>query len=366
MATMLLARSPRVSPLRPNGLRSTRLPPVLIAHRGASGYRPEHTLAAYALAIAQGADQIEPDVVATADGELVARHENEISATTDVAAHPEFTGRYTTKMIDGVTRTGWFTEDFTLAELRTLRAVERLPLARPGNTEHDGRHQIPTLAEVAALAAASRTVDGRRIGICPETKHPSYFAGLGLPLEARLLDELAAAGFVDRHDPAMIQSFETTNLRWLARQTSIPLLQLIESTGAPWDLASTGDPRRYADLVSPAGLRQISGYAEVLGVDKNLVIPRDATGRLLAPTPLAAQAHAVGLQLCGWTFRRENQFLPLQFRSSDDPYAVGDLEGELRRYLDAGLDSFFTDNPDIGVRARLLPERTPAPLGLAG
>lgn len=345
---------------------------MLIAHRGASGYRPEHTLAAYALAIALGADHIEPDVVATADGELVARHENEISATTDVATHPEFASRRTTKVVDGGARSGWFTEDFTLAELKTLRAVERLPLARPANTEHDGLHQIPTLGEVAALAAASRTADGRRVGICPETKHPSYFASLGLPLEGRLLDELAAAGFVDRHDPAMIQSFETTNLRWLSRQTSIPLVQLIESTGAPWDLASSGDPRRYADLVSPAGLRQISGYAEILGVDKNLIIPRDATGRLLAPTPLTDLAHGVGLQVCGWTFRRENQFLPLQFRSSPDPHAVGDLEGELRRYLATGMDAFFTDNPDVGVSARnpaalAGPAPVPAvPLGLTG
>ncbi len=337
---------------------------MLIAHRGASGYRPEHTLAAYALAIAQGADYIEPDVVATADGELVARHENEISATTDVALHPEFAGRRTTKLVDGETQTGWFTEDFTLAELKTLRAVERLPLARPANTDHDRLHQIPTIGEVAALAAASRTADGRRIGICPETKHPSYFAELGLPLEARLLDALAAAGYIDRHDPAMIQSFETTNLRWLGRQTSIPLVQLIKGTGAPWDLASTGDARRYADLASPAGLRQISGYAEVLGVDKTLIVPRDAMGRLLAPTPLAAQAHAVGLQVCGYTFRRENQFLPLQFRSSSDPYAAGDLQGEVRAHLAAGMDAFFTDNPDLGFAAR-----TPAaavPLGLAG
>ena len=328
--------------------------PVLIAHRGASGYRPEHTLASYELAVAQGADYLEPDVVATADGELVARHENEISATTDVAEHPEFAVRRTTKVVDGETRTGWFTEDFTLAELRTLRAVERLPLARPSNTDHDRVHQIPTLREVAALAAASRTPEGRRVGICPETKHPSYFAELGLPLEGRLLDELAEAGFIDRQDPAMIQSFETTNLRWLSRQTSIPLVQLIQGTGAPWDLRSTGDRRRYADLVSPSGLRQIAGYAEILGVEKDLIIPRDATGQLLAPTPLTRLAHRVGLQVCGWTFRRENQFLPAQFRSSADPCAAGDLPGELAAYLDAGMDAFFTDNPDLGDLAREL------------
>ncbi|WP_375430685.1 glycerophosphodiester phosphodiesterase [uncultured Friedmanniella sp.] len=333
---------------------------MLIAHRGASGYRPEHTLAAYELAIAQGADYIEPDIVATADGELVARHENEISATTDVAEHPEFATRRATKLIDGEPRTGWFTEDFTLAELRTLRALERLPLARPANTEHDRVHQIPTLREVAALAATSRTTDGRRVGICPETKHPSYFASLGLSLEPGLLDELAAAGFIDRNDPAMIQSFETTNLRWLSRQTSIPLVQLIESTGAPYDLQSTGDPRRYADLVSPAGLRQVAGYAEILGVDKDLIIPRDATGRLLAPTPLTRQAHLVGLEVCGWTFRRENQFLPAQFRSSTDPYAAGDLPGELAAYLAAGMDTFFTDNPDLGELARGRVVRQPA------
>jgi glycerophosphoryl diester phosphodiesterase len=324
----------------------------LVAHRGASGYRPEHTLAAYELAIQQGVDYIEPDVVATRDGRLVARHENEISSTTDVAAHPEFTDRRTTKVIDGRSLTGWFTEDFTLAELRTLRARERLPDVRTGNTRFDGLYAIPTLDEVVELARQSRTTTGGRVGVYPETKHPSYFASIGLPLEDELLGVLASGGYRGADDPVFIQSFETTNLRALARRTDVRLVQLIDCTGAPYDLRSTGDPRTYSDLVTPDGLAAISAYADVLGLCKDRMIPRDASGALLEPTPVVADAHQAGLRVTGWTFRRENQFLPTQFRSSSDPRAVGDLQGEIEVFLAAGMDSFFTDNPDVGERAR--------------
>jgi len=328
---------------------------AVIAHRGASGYRPEHTLASYALAIAQGADFIEPDVVSTSDGVLVARHENEIGGTTDVSLHLEFADRRTTKVIDDERITGWFTEDFTLAELKTLRAVERLPVLRAPNKAFDGHHQIPTLEEVVDLARGSRTATGARVGIYPETKHPSYFASIGLALEERLLDVLEDHGYADSDDPVFIQSFETTNLQWLSRHTDIPLVQLIEGTGAPYDLKSRGDLRRYADLVTPAGLAEIAGYADVLGLCKDLMIPRDATGALLAPTPVIAGAHAVGLHVTGWTFRRENAFLPLQYRIGTDPAGVGDLRGEISAYLEAGMDSFFTDNPDIGHQTRRAP-----------
>ena len=342
MGDMLFPRAPRV----------TATDPLLIAHRGASGYRPEHTLACYELAILQGADLIEPDIVATADGELVVRHENEIGGTTDVARHPEFADRRTSKVVDGVLQTGWFTEDFTLAELKTLRAVERLPLTRPASTVFDGVHEIATLEEVVELARRSRTVDGGRVGVLAEIKHPTYFAAQGLPLEARVLAVLEAAGFSGQHDPVVIQCFETASLRWLSERTAIRLGQLVDDFGAPQDLRAAGDPRRFADLVTPAGLAEVARYADVVGLSKDLIIPRDATGRLLAPSPLTRYAHDVGLQVFGWTFRQENLFLPVQFRSSEDPSAPGDLHGEICTFLAAGMDSLITDNPDVGDLAR--------------
>ncbi len=326
--------------------------PALIAHRGASGYRPEHTLAAYRLAIAQGADYIEPDVVATADGQLVARHENEIGGTTDVSLHPEFAGRRTTKVIDGRAVTGWFTEDFTLAELRTLRAKERLPGVRGANTGFDGLYPIPTLDEVVDLARRSRTADGRRIGVYPETKHPTYFARLGLGLEDRLVDVLEAYGYADADDPVAIQSFETLNLQRLSRRTDVALVQLIACSGAPYDLRCSGDPRSYADLLSARGLAEISGYADAVGLCKDVMIPRDAYNRLGAPTRVIRDAHRAGLGVTGWTFRLENQFLPADYRLGADPAAPGDLRREIETYLEAGMDAFFTDHPDVGDLAR--------------
>jgi glycerophosphoryl diester phosphodiesterase len=324
---------------------------LVIAHRGASGYRPEHTLASYELAIAMGADIIEPDVVPTSDGHLVVRHESAITATTDVAEHPELADRRTTKTIDGREVTGWFTEDLTLAELQTLRAREPLGQLRPQNTAYDGE-RILTLDEVLALARRSTTVDGRPVGVAPETKHPTYFRSIGLPLEEALVEALGRHGWSRPDDPVVIQSFETHNLRALAQLTDLPLMQVAHVNGAPFDLRSTGDPRTYADLVTPRGLAEIKEYADQVGLHKDLMIPRDADDRLLEPGPVLHDAHEAGLEVTGWTFRRENRFLPLQLRSSAELDGVGDLAGEITTFLRAGMDAFFTDNPDIGHAVR--------------
>lgn len=326
-------------------------PALVIAHRGASGYRPEHTLAGYLLAIEQGADYIEPDLVSTRDGVLVARHENEIGGTTDVAAHPEFGARRRRQSIDGVDVDGWFTEDFTLAELRTLRARERLPELRPDNTRFDGQFAIPTFVEILDLLAAvnlGRAAGGRApVGVYPETKHPSHFRALGLALEEPLLEAL------DRHAgraPVFIQSFETGNLRALRRQTSRPLVQLVELDGAPWDRRTEGFG--YDALCSPSGLAQVAEYADAIGVHKERILPRDAQGRLGAETSLVRDAHAAGLAVHAWTFRAENAFLPAELRRGPASGVHGDLATEIRRHLDAGVDGFFTDFPDVGAEAR--------------
>jgi glycerophosphoryl diester phosphodiesterase len=324
---------------------------TVVGHRGASGYRPEHTLAAYETAINQCADYIEPDVVSTKDGVLVARHENEISGTTDVAAHPEFADRRATKTIDGARITGWFTEDFTLAELRTLRAKERLPQVRPQNTPFDELYQIPTLDEVLDLARTSRTCDGAPVGVYPETKHPSYFDGVGLSLEEPLVAELRRNGFDHANAPVIIQSFEVSNLQDLDMMTDVRLGQLVSSSGAPYDFVADGDPRTYADMVTAEGLADVATYADGIGAEKNVLIPRNADGTLAAPSPVIDSAHDVGLEVHTWTFRRENQFLAADFRSSTDPNGIGDMVGEVRVFMEAGLDGFFTDNPDLGVAA---------------
>jgi glycerophosphoryl diester phosphodiesterase len=332
--------------------RTSVQPITVFAHRGASGYRPEHTLAAYELAIKLGADYIEPDLVSTKDGVLVARHENEISGTTDVAAHPEFSQRKTTKTIDGVPISGWFTEDFTLRELRTLRAKERLPGVRPGNTRYDGRFQVPTFDEVLALVKRESRERGRTIGVAPETKHPTYFQSVGLPLERPLLRSLRAAGLDRRGSKVVIQSFETTNLRSLARQTRVPLVQLTSATGAPYDLVAQGDPRTWADIMSARGLRRVATYADWVGPEKNSVIPRDAAGFLTAPSSLVKDAHRAGLKVVVYTFRDENQFLPADFREGTDPNAKGDIFGEMQTFFEAGVDGIFADYPDTGDAAR--------------
>jgi glycerophosphoryl diester phosphodiesterase len=331
--------------------------PLVLAHRGASGYRPEHTLASYQLAIDLGADFIEPDLVSTRDGRLVARHENEISGTTDVSSRPEFASRRVTKSIDGVSITGWFTEDFTLAELKTLRARERLPALRPQNATFDGLFEIPTLEEVIALAERESRRLNRVIGIYPETKHPTYFQGIGLALEEPLVRVLHAAGLRDKDDAVFIQSFEVHNLQKLARLTRLPLIQLIDAAGAPFDLVVAGDPRTYADLVTPAGLRDIARYADGVGVNKNLVIPRDASGKLGTPTTLIVDAHAQRLLVHAFTFRAENSFLPKDLQIGDPAGAQfaglrGDFPAELQRFVRLGLDGVFSDQPDVAVAVR--------------
>jgi glycerophosphoryl diester phosphodiesterase len=335
---------------------------LALGHRGASGYRPEHTLASYQLAIDLGADFIEPDLVSTKDGHLVARHENDISGTTDVAAHPEFASRKATKLIDGVPITGWFTEDFTLAEIKTLRARERLPALRPQNAAFDGQFEIPTFEEVIALAQREGRRRHRTIGIYPETKHPTYFQTIGLALEEPLIRTLQSTGLAHKRDAVFIQSFEVANLKKLNKLTRLPLIQLIDAAGKPFDFTVAGDPRTYADLVTPAGLHEVARYADGVGVNKNLIIPRDATGKLGAPTNLIADAHAERLVVHAWTFRAENSFLPLDFQIGNpaDPAfagARGNFPAELQLFLGLGLDGAFSDQSDVvvGVRTGLPP-----------
>ena len=325
--------------------------PIVIGHRGASGYRPEHTLASYELAIEMGADYIEPDLVSTKDHVLVARHENEITGTTNVADHTEFADRRTTKVIDGIAVTGWFTEDFTLAELKTLRAKERLPDVRPANTAFDGLYEIPTFQEVIDLAKRGH------VGIYPETKHPTYFRSIGLPLEEPLVQALRANGYRGRNAPVFIQSFEVGNLQRLNRMTNVQLVQLIDATGKPYDFVVAGDPRTYADLVTPAGLAEIATYADGIGANKNLIVPRDGQNRLTSPTTLVQDAHQAGLVVHPWTFRRENTFLPEDFRQGNpaSPFhlqATGDFPAELQLFYKLGIDGLFSDNPDVAVAVR--------------
>ena len=308
---------------------------IVIAHRGASGERPEHTLAAYELAILQGADFIEPDLVITKDNVLVARHENEISGTTDVADRPEFAGRRTRKIVDGEPVEGWFTEDFTLAELKTLRARERLPDLR--GTDYDGRFDVPTFAEVLELARS------RGVGIYPETKHPAYFRSIGLPLEEPLVDALASAGWNGPDAPVFIQSFEVDNLKRISALTEAPLVQLVGDPvrGAPADASGLS----YAEMLTPRGLQAISKYAAGVGPNKSLVLQEGIS------TGLVDAAHAAGLQVHVWTFRAENQFLPERYQVERDPRNIGRLMDEICDYLGIGVDGVFTDHVEQAVAA---------------
>jgi len=296
---------------------------IVIAHRGASGERPEHTLESYRLAIEQGADYIEPDLVMTRDGTLIARHENEIGGTTDVAAHPEFADRRRAQIIDGESITGWFSEDFTLAEIKTLRARERLPELRPANTAFDGRFAVPTFDEIMELATSEnlKRGGGRKIGVYPETKHPAHFTARGLALERPVLAVLERHGYADPGSPVFIQSFDPENLKLLRGMTRLPLVQLRD--GALGDLDDT------------------ARYADAIGISKDL-----------ATAAVVGAAHARSLAVHVWTFRAENEFLPEDLRSGDSPAAHGGLVEEIGRFLDRGIDGFFTDFPAIGVRAR--------------
>jgi glycerophosphoryl diester phosphodiesterase len=340
---------------------SERAEPLVIAHRGASGYRPEHTLAAYELGARLGADYVEPDLVRTKDGVLVARHENEISGTTDVASHPEFADRRTTKVIDGVSLTGWFTEDFTLAELKTLRAVERIPALRPRNTRYNGFYEVPTLQEVIDLTKRLSKELGRPIGIYPETKHPTYFRDIGLPLEEPLVRVLNRNGLNRKGAKVFVQSFEVGNLKALDEELRVPLVQLLGSrlptpqnpnAHRPYDRVVAGDPITYPDMATPAGLRDIAEYADGVGPSKDYIVPRDAAGNSLAPTSFVDDAHEAGLLVHPYTFRNENSFLPAELRSSADPAAHGNAAAEYEQFFDLGVDGLFSDHADTAVRAR--------------
>jgi glycerophosphoryl diester phosphodiesterase len=342
--------------------------PIVIAHRGASGYRPEHTLAAYQLAIEMGADFIEPDLVMTQDGVLVARHENEISSTTDVAERPEFASRRVTKTIDGASIPGWFTEDFTLAELKTLHVQERIPDLRPQNVPFNGQFEIPTLQEIIDLVRHLEG-DGRagRIGLYPETKHPTYFDSIGLSMEEPFVRLLHDNGYRDQHAPVFIQSFEVANLLRLSRLTRLPLVQLINSGGKPYDWVVSGDPRTYARMTTPAGLSEIAQYAAAIGPNKNWIVPRDTQNRLLPPTSLVRDAHAQGLLVHPWAFRNENTFLPADYQVGNPASPTfarqhGDATAEYRLFFDLGVHGLFSDYPDTAVSARTgRPSNPPSP-----
>ncbi|KAB2344452.1 glycerophosphodiester phosphodiesterase [Actinomadura rudentiformis] len=326
--------------------------PIVIGHRGSAGYRPEHTAASYELAVRMGADYIEPDLVPTKDGQLVSRHENEIGGTTDVASRPEFAARKATKTIDGRKVTGWFTEDFTLAELKTLRAVERLPAVRQRNTLYDGRYQVLTLQEIIDLAKRLSREHHRRVGVFPETKHPTYFRSIGLPLEPALIATVKRNGLNRPDGRVIVQSFEPTSLQTLNKALRVPVWQAIATSGAPYDTVAGGKGPTYADMVKPAGLKQIAGYADWIGPDKSLVIALKPDGSMGAPTTLVKDAHAARLRIGPYTFRNENQFLPADLRNGTVPTDYGKALTEYERFLAAGVDAIVTDNPDTAVTAR--------------
>jgi glycerophosphoryl diester phosphodiesterase len=350
--------------------------PLVIGHRGASGYLPEHTLEAYKKAIEQGADFIEPDLVATKDGELIARHEPNITNTTDVATRPEFASRKTTKKVDGVDENGWFASDFTLAEIKTLRAIQP---AKERDQSFNGRYGIPTLREVLDLAKTESAKVGRSIGVYPETKHPTYHNELKLGLEDRLLAVLSSYGYTRKDSPVIVQSFEVANLKYLRSKTQVRLVQLVDADDVdvngkmvltapfdkPYDFAVAKDPRSFADLLTPAGLKEIKTYADGIGpwkpflmpskgVDKNddgkaddvngdgAVDERDRT--LMPPTDVVKNAHAAGLFVHAYTFRNEARRLASEYK--------GDAQNEYRAFYKMGVDGVFSDFPDTAVAAR--------------
>ena len=324
VASAALAAAPALPQSRRPHPTLSGEPPLVIAHRGASGYRPEHTLAAYELAIEQGADFIEPDLVVTRDGVLIARHENELSLTTDVASRPQFAAHRRTQTIDGRSVSGWFSEDFTLAEIRTLRAIERFARERPGNAEYDGRFGIATLDEVIALVLHANA-SGRRVGIYPELKYATHFASLGLAPEKRLADTVKAASGRGPL-PVFVQSFELPALRRFAELSDAPRVMLL------------------AKHPSAGELRELATQAQGIGVAKALVYPRDAAGAIGSPTSLVGDAHSLGLAVHAWTFRSEDAFLPANLR--------GQPEREIAMFLEAGVDGIFADSPDTAIAAR--------------
>ncbi|XP_045454957.1 glycerophosphodiester phosphodiesterase GDPD6-like [Melitaea cinxia] len=329
--------------------------PVIIAHRGASGYVPEHTLGAYALAILMGADYVEPDLVITKDGHLIARHDNSLGLTTDVASHPEFAHRHRSQAIDGIELSGWFTEDFTLDEIKTLRTVERIPDIRPGNARLDGSFQIPTFQEIIDLVKSMQISQRRTIGIYPEIKHSSHFKNIGLPMEELVVNTFHSNGYLDSSSPVYIQSFEVNNLKELKKLTNLRLLQLYESDKStqPADQILLNTGLTYYNMSTPEGLAEVAKYAAAVGPDKGYIIPRNDDNTLGDPTTFIQDAHAVNLKVHPYTFRAENSFLPEEYKS-DNPSesASGNLKGELQKFIDAGIDGIFVDHPDIALRLR--------------
>ena len=339
---------------RPSGHRV-----LVIGHRGSAGYRPEHTLAAYELGARMGADYVEPDLVTTKDHVLVARHEPNITDTTDVADHPEFADRKRTATIDGVEQTGWFTSDFTLAELKTLRAKERLPAVRQRNTIYDGRYQVPTFQEVIDLVKRLSRELHRQIGIYQETKHPTYFRDEGLPLEEPLVQTLNRNGLNRPGAKVFVQSFEVSNLKALNEVLRVPLVQLLDEPQLkPADVVKAGGTLTYGQMATPAGLEAIAEYADGVGPWKNYIVPRGANDESTAPTSFVDDAHDAGLVVHPYTFRNENQFLPLELRSHPDPSlgppgnAYGNAFAEYEQFYKLGVDGVFSDNPDTAVAAR--------------
>jgi glycerophosphoryl diester phosphodiesterase len=329
----------------------------LFAHRGASALWPEHTFGSYVQAIADGADYIEPDLVSTKDGVLVARHESNIVATTDVARRPEFASRRATKTIDGKSQEGWFVEDFTLAELETLRAIERMPKIRTANTRYDGLFQIPTWDEIIDLVAAESITRNRVIGLVPEIKNSTYFAGIGLPMEDRFLASLAEHVYT-RTAPVEIQSFEIANLKYmrskLGSPSNIRLMQLVgQGDVRPADVVAAGGSLTFAQMTTASGMIDIKAYADVVAPPTRSIIPLGPDGRLTKATSLVAAAHAAGLLVHTWVFRPENNFMAADFRNGAGETARNP-EGsiaEIRRYIDAGIDGFFSDDSGIGRAA---------------
>ncbi|HSV40366.1 MAG TPA: glycerophosphodiester phosphodiesterase family protein [Nocardioidaceae bacterium] len=341
--------------------RLVRMCPDLVAHRGASGYRPEHTTAAYRLAIALGADGIELDLVATKDGVLVARHEPELSRTTDVATRTEFADRKTTKLVDGRSVSGWFVNDLTLAELKTLRATERMADIRPDNMRFDGQFAVPTLAEVLTLVEDESHRLGRTVQVYLELKHATWFAGVGLPLDTLLVETLRECATTA---PVKVLAFETAILRQLRSVLDAPLVQLIEAGGTPYDRAIVGDIVSYRDMVTPRGLMRIADYAHGIGVAKNLILPRGSDGAATTPSCVVSDAHALGLEVAIWTLRDENDFMAANFRHGTNPSARGGAVAEYKAFLAAGVDVIIGDHPDTALEARRmwLRERSPLPV----
>lgn len=326
--------------------------PAVVAHRGASGHRPEHTLDAYRTAIRMGVDDIELDLVSTRDGVLVARHDAELSTTTDVASRADLAHLRTTRTIDGVAQRGWFAQDLTVAQLKTLAARERMPGTRPGNASYDGAEGVPTLTEVLAMVGTESARRGRTVGIMLELKHATHHDAIGLPLDEPLLRDLARHGLDHPWARVTLMSFETTILRRLAGRTRLPIIQLVDTASRrPADLVATGDPRTYGDLVTPDGLARIDEYADGIGPHTSMILPRDSGGAIDRPSTLVRDAHRLWLTVHAWTVRGENRFLPTNLRWGSAPDALGDMAAEVRALLEAGVDGVITDHPEAALRA---------------